>query len=127
MRALLRASFAAVLFSLLPVALASTALPEHSLWAVASAGYAAFVAFVVFTGARELRGGSLVRVARGERSYAVLIVSLPIVIVALNVFNLVFLRTAWPYLFSLMLGLTAAFLQFTRILRSLWRLPGGSD
>ena len=73
-------------------------------------------------GLYALRGGHN-RTEPVEKSYVVFLLASMISIIALNVTNFASLRTAWPYLFSLLLTLTIAFLQFVRLLRGLWRRP----
>ena len=122
MRILLRGSFGAVLASLLPVALAATPLAEATRWSVSSALYAAWIALSVMILLREWR--RLVGLSAAPTSrYATLIYGLALLSLVLNLANLAIFRTAWPYLFSLLLTLTIAFVQFVRIVSELWRPP----
>jgi hypothetical protein len=120
MRILLRASFGAVLLSLLPIALASTEMSDKLLWGRSSAIYAAWTAYILLAGLYGLRGG-FTSTEPVETSYVVFLVGALLAIITLNVTNLVLLQTAWPYLFSLLLTLTIAFVQFVRLLRGLWQ------
>ena len=123
MRILLRGSFAVVLLSLLPIALATTAVEETTQWFVASGLYAVFLALAFAVGIRQLRRELGLSTELFERSCALFLPSIAILGFTLNIANVVIFRTAWPYLFSLVLALTLAFVQFVRLLRSLWQPP----
>ena len=117
---LLRASFGAVLLSLLPIALASAEMSDESLWGSSSAIYAALAAYALVTGLYGLRGG-VTSTEPVEPSYIFFLVGSLFAIITLSVANLMLFQTAWPYLFSLLLTLSIAFIQFVRLLRGLWR------
>ena len=122
MRLLLRASFAAVLLSLLPLALFSTTLSERILWTVASSIYTVFVIAATFTDIREIRRAIADSIERPKRA-STYFVAISSISISLNLVNVAFLQTAWPYLFALLGSLTFAFIQFVRILHSLWQSP----
>ena len=125
-RVLLRASFSAVVFSLLPIGLFSAALPERSVWAVASGLYFAFIAFFVAKSFFKERGTLTASTEMIERWYLVFFIATPFIHMALHLLNLIAFRTAWPYLFGLLLTLILAFTQFVRLIRSLWMKPQGA-
>jgi hypothetical protein len=123
MRLLLRASFGAVVFSLLPIGLAAAGLSEPHVWGAASGLFFVWLAFNV---ARSIvKERSLLTTASEtiERSYLAFFFATPFVNMALHVANLTVLRTAWPYLFGLLLALIVGFAQFVRLLRGLWPQP----
>ena len=123
MRLLLRTSFAAVLFGLLPLALSSTDLPEVSVWTVASGFYLAFIVGGLTTVILWDRGTFTASTEPIGRIYSSVFPALLATELALLVANLVVLRTAWPYLFALLVTLTVSFIQFVRLLRRLWQSP----
>ena len=123
MRTLLRASFSAVLLSLLPLALFSTTLSSQTLWTVASGMYTTFLIVVTVTTFRLLREATSYDQIRREPFASFTSAAILITGISLNLVNVAFLRTAWPFLFALLLSLTVAFLQFVLILHSLWQSP----
>ena len=122
---LLRASFGTVLLSLLPIALASTGMDNERLWATSSVICAVLAAYTLVVGLYGLRGG-FTSTEPVEPSYVSFLVGSLFAILTLNVANLVSFQAPWPYLFSLLLTLTIAFIQFVRMLRGLWRRPTDS-
>ena len=93
---------------------------DELLWGTSSAIYAAWTSYILLTGLFLLRKG-FTSTEPVETSYVVFLLGALLAIITLNVTNLVLFQTAWPYLFSLLLTLTIAFVQFVRLLRSLWQ------
>ena len=123
-RMLLQASFATVLFSLLPLVLFSTTLQNPTIWVIASSGWLIYmgvstIPFVV----RAIRKAS-----QGPDSFGRPMVALFLGIVGsvfvVQVLNVAILRTAWPHLTAMVGGLFGASIAFLRLIQS---LPSGGS
>jgi hypothetical protein len=122
MNLLLRSSFGSVLFCLLPVILFSAAVAETTVWVVSSAGQLVVVVGSMARGVRKIRPAlEASGEPRPERGFLLMMGAMFIAFVVLHTLNVVVLQTAWPYLVGLTLSLSFAFIEFVRLLRSLWQ------
>jgi predicted MFS family arabinose efflux permease len=121
MSILLQTSFATVLLSFLPLLVHGMIADSGSLWAICSGIYFAYTlpALIVrIPGVRELR-----RSPQGgiNDAYFYFAISGYAVSLALQLANVVWLRTGWPYAVGILWTMTFSFTQFVRLMGVLWR------
>ena len=121
MSILLQTSFATVLLSFLPLLLNGTVADSAILWTICSGIYAAYQTLSVvtrFPKVRELRKEPENEV--GD-AYFYLALSGIAISVLLQLANVFWLRTGWPYALGVLWTMTFSFTQFVRLMRVLWR------
>ena len=121
MSILLQTSFATVLLSFLPLLLGGTIADSGILWAICSGTYAAYNALSVvirYPRIRELRKDPKNEVGG---TYFYFVISGIAISVLLQLANVFWLHTGWPYALGVLWTMTFSFTQFVRLMRVLWR------
>jgi hypothetical protein len=121
---LLQTSFSTVLLSFLPLLLSGTIVEETLVWSICSGVYVvnSMTALVVrWPKIRELRKDPVNEI---DDVYLRIIIGGLLIAVALQVVNMAWLRTGWPYAAAVLWTMTLAFTQFVRLMRVLWRSSG---
>lgn len=106
LRRLLQSSAIVVLFCYLPMVLSATGIHENHIWRLASCVYIAWLVLVGFQVSPN-KNIKLITYGFGAVSFG------------LNIYNVVFVTTAWPYLAALSSGLFIAFANFYTLIRQL--------
>ncbi len=124
LRLLLQASFATVLFSLLPLILFSTTLLNPTIWVIASSAWLIYmgVSTIPFVVRAIRKAGSAPD--RIGRPMVALFFGMVGSVVVVQVLNVAILRTAWPHLTAMLFALIGASISFLRLIQSL--VSGGS-
>ncbi len=112
---LLRTSFGAVVFSLFPLILLSAGVSNSTSWLVASLTWLGYIGVAIALQVPRYR--AIWPEARAETPWPVYVVfTILIATVSLQLFNVVFLRVAWPYLVTILGSLIVGFIMFVRLL-----------
>jgi len=120
---LLQGSFAAVLFSFLPLTLEGAGVSETTLWRISSASIAMYSALSTPRSIRRVREISEADPSVRLRLFLVSSLVLLIVSVGLQVYNVFSLHVGWPFVFAVLLELVGAFIMFARLLQTIWQQP----
>jgi len=118
---LLQTSFATVLLSFLPLLLSGVIVEKTLVWSVCSGVYAAYTmtsVVVRWPKIQELRKDPANEV---DDVYVRIIICGLAIAVVLQIVNLAWLHTGWPYAASVLWTMTVAFTQFVRLMRVLWK------
>ena len=121
MSILLQTSFATVLLSFLPLLVSHMVSDSEIVWTICSGMYVAYTAVslvVRLPRVRELRKDPENEV---DDSYFYLVISGMAISVLLQLANVFWLRTGWPYAIGVLWTMTFSFTQFVRLMRVLWR------
>ena len=118
---LLEASLTAAGFALLGLLLYATDLSQSNSWLLCSLLWAGYMAVSLLTSRSALRRdqqthGDIDRFANG------ITVTLFIVCIALQIANAILWQAFWPFLSGIILNLAGAAMQFTRLIRSAFRV-----
>ena len=113
LKRLLQSSAIVVLFCYLPMVLSETGLHENRIWRYSSCVYIAWLVLVIFQGASDAAAQNL------SKSIKLITYGFGSVSFGLNVYNALFVTTAWPYLAALSSGLFIAFANFYTLIRQL--------
>ena len=121
MSILLQTSFSTILLSFLPLLLSGTVAESGLLWTICSAIYFAYS--TVSTAIRIPRIRKLRKDPENEigGAYFMFIISGLAIALLLQLANVFWLRTGWPYALGVLWTMTFSFTQFVRLLRVLWR------
>lgn len=119
---LLQTSFAAVLLSLVLLALHGAEVPEPLAWRI---GSACFVVYMLAGIPLRMRG--TVRVHREDASVSLrlfaALVPFLIALTGLQVYNAASLHAGWPIALAVAVELTMALFMFVRLVQTLWKQP----
>jgi hypothetical protein len=121
MAILLQTSFATVLLSFFPLLVSGTVADRGVLWSICSGAYAAYTVLSVvirIPRVRELRKDPANEI---DDAYLYLVSSAVAISVVLQLANIVWLRTGWPYAAGVLWTMTLSFTMFVRLMRVLWR------
>jgi hypothetical protein len=117
---LLSASFGAVLWSLVPLLLLASDLPESWVWLLSSAGWLIHAIAALAVRTRQLttsRRSDAAAPDRGFLAFAMAGVGAAIVAQSANVLSL---HASWPHLAAVMWWLILSFAAFVRLLQGSW-------
>ena len=117
---LLQNSFATVLLSFLPLLVSGMVASGEALWTICSGMYVAYTApamVIRIPRIRELRKEPENEVGG---IYFNLVISGMVISVLLQLANIIWLRTGWPYAFAVLWTMTFSFTMFVRLMRLLW-------
>jgi hypothetical protein len=112
---LLRTSFGAVVFSLFPLILLSAGVSNSTSWLVASLTWLGYIGVAIALQVPRYRAIWPEAHAETPRTVYILFTIL-IATVSLQLFNVVFLRVAWPHLVAILGSLIVGFVMFVRFL-----------
>jgi hypothetical protein len=120
---LLQGSFAAVIFSFLPLVLEGAGVTEATVWRISSASIAVYNLLSFLRSIRRTREASGMDPSVRFRLYLVSSLIFLIVSVPLQVYNVVSLHAGWPFVVAVLLELVEAFIMFARLLQTSWTRP----
>ena len=112
---LLRTSFGAVVFSLFPLILLSAGVSNSTSWLVTSLTWLGYIGVAIALQVPRVHAIWPEAHAESPRTIYVLFTIL-IANVCLQLFNVVFLRVAWPHLVAILGSLIVGFVMFVRLL-----------
>ena len=112
---LLAASGAVILWSLLPLLLLASQLPERSVWLLSSGSWVIGQLAILALRARQVAQDRDVR--RQERTFLLAAFLGGVTALSLQLVNLVWLGVAWPHLAAVTWHLSLSFLVFVRLLQ----------
>ncbi len=112
---LLRTSFGAVVFSLFPLILLSAGVSNSTSWLVASLTWLGYMGVAIALQVPRIRAIWPEARAESPRTIYALLTILA-ASVSLQLFNVVFLRVAWPHLVTILGSLIVGFVMFVRLL-----------
>jgi hypothetical protein len=112
---LLRTSFGAVVFSLFPLILLSAGVSNSTSWLVASLTWLGYIGVAIALQVPRYRAIWPEAHAETPRTIYFLFTIL-IATVSLQLFNVVFLRLAWPHLVTMLGSMIVGFIMFVRLL-----------
>ena len=120
MSILLQTSFATVLLSFLPLLVSGTISNDGALWMICSGIYAAYTVLSVIIRIPRILEYRKQPENEVGGSYFNLIISGIAISVLLQLANVIWLRTGWPYAFGVLWTMTFSFTMFVRLMRRLW-------
>jgi hypothetical protein len=112
---LLATSGGVILWSLLPLLLLASQLPERRVWLFSSAGWVIQQVAILALRARQVARDPAVRAQ--ERGFLVFAWLGGVAALAVQLVNLAWLGVAWPHLAAVMWHLALSFLVFVRLLQ----------
>jgi len=121
MSILLQTSFATVLLSFLPLLVSGMVADRAALWRICGGIYVAY--WVVSVAIRLPRLSEIRRDPENEvdDAYLYFVLSGIAISVVLQLANVFWLRTGWPYAVGVLWTMTFSFTQFVRLMRVVWR------
>jgi hypothetical protein len=116
---LLETSFAAVLWSFVPLVLLSAEVGPERVWLLTSAAYVGYMLLQFPRRTRQISSADPAGPdANGELWFRVFVISGAVAHTLLQVVNAVWLRAPWPHIVAVLWALTLGFVMFVRLLRS---------
>ena len=111
----LRASFSTVVLALLPLVIHAAGLSGSGLWRLCSGLYVVYYVHGLFSFRKGVRLAAA-HPGPASRGLAIALLSGESVAAGLQLINLIWLRTPWPYLAALLWGLIFSFVVFAELL-----------